>query len=125
SLRRRGVRDGVPVRRVRLYDDPATASVDAIVGRLTAALTPRTRIVAVTWVHSSTGVKLPVKAMAEAIRARNGDATLLCVDGVHGFAADDTTPDALGADFLVSGCHKWLFGPRGTGLIWGRPAAWS
>lgn len=125
SLRLRGERDGVAVRRVRLYDDPAGASRDEMVSRLAAALTPRTRIVAVTWVHSGTGVKLPIRAIADAIRAQNGEATLLCVDGVHGFAADSATPDELGADFLVSGCHKWLFGPRGTGLIWGRQPAWS
>ena len=32
---------------------------------------------------------------------------------------------ALGCDFLVAGCHKWLFGPRGTGLVWAHPAAWQ
>jgi len=31
----------------------------------------------------------------------------------------------LGCDFLVAECHKWLFGPRGTGLFWGRDAAWD
>ena len=31
----------------------------------------------------------------------------------------------LGCDFLVAGCHKWLFGPRGTGLVWGRRDAWA
>jgi isopenicillin-N epimerase len=25
----------------------------------------------------------------------------------------------------VAGCHKWLHGPRGTGLVWGRADAWS
>jgi selenocysteine lyase/cysteine desulfurase len=25
----------------------------------------------------------------------------------------------------VSGCHKWLFGPRGTGIIWGRSESWN
>jgi selenocysteine lyase/cysteine desulfurase len=122
SLRLRAVRDGTTVRRVRLYDDPATASVDEIVGRLTAALSARTRVVAVTWVHSGTGVKLPIRAIADAVHQRGA---LLCVDGVHGFGAVDAAPEQLGADFLVSGCHKWLFGPRGTGLIWGRPDAWK
>ncbi|HEU4421222.1 MAG TPA: aminotransferase class V-fold PLP-dependent enzyme [Pilimelia sp.] len=124
SLRLRAVRDGVTVRRVRLYRDPATASVDEIVSSLLAQLRPQTRIVAVTWVHSSTGVKLPIRAMADALRARSPQA-LLCVDGVHGFAAEDATPARLGCDFLVSGCHKWLYGPRGTGLVWGSPAGWA
>jgi selenocysteine lyase/cysteine desulfurase len=124
SLRLRGARDGVTVRRVRLYRDPATASVDEIVSSLLAQVRPQTRIVAVTWVHSSTGVKLPIRAIADALRSRNPEA-LLCVDGVHGFAADDATPEQLGCHFLVSGCHKWLFGPRGTGLVWGSTDGWA
>jgi selenocysteine lyase/cysteine desulfurase len=30
----------------------------------------------------------------------------------------------LGCDFLVAGTHKWMFGPRGTGLVWGHQQAW-
>jgi len=44
---------------------------------------------------------------------------------VHGFGIEAATPQELGCDFLVAGCHKWLFGPRGTGVIWARPEAWS
>src|SRR6185312_6697879 len=89
SLRLREVRDGITVRRVRLYDDPSTADAGDIVRRLRAAVTARTRVVAVTWVHSSTGVKLPIRAIADALRGR----ALLCVDGVHGFGIEDATPD--------------------------------
>ena len=46
----------------------------------------------------------------------------MCVDGVHGL--EDLSVEDLGCDFFVAGCHKWLFGPRGTGLVWGRPDAW-
>ncbi|MCW3842278.1 aminotransferase class V-fold PLP-dependent enzyme [Micromonospora yasonensis] len=124
SLRLRAARDGVKVRRVRLYRDPAAASVDEIVSNLAAAVTARTRVVALTWVHSSTGVKLPVRQLAEAVRARSPQA-LVCVDGVHGFGAEAVTPARLGCDVLVSGCHKWLLGPRGTGLVWGSARAWG
>jgi selenocysteine lyase/cysteine desulfurase len=129
SLRLRSVRDGATVRRVRLYDDPARADVAEIVRRLRAAVTRRTRVVAITWVHSSTGVKLPVRAIADALAAVNQgrpdeQRALLCVDGVHGFGEEDAAPDDLGCDFLVSGCHKWLLGPRGTGLVWGSDAGW-
>jgi selenocysteine lyase/cysteine desulfurase len=47
------------------------------------------------------------------------------VDGVHGFGVEARSPVALGADVFFSGCHKWLFGPRGTGIVWATPAAWA
>jgi selenocysteine lyase/cysteine desulfurase len=120
---------GGRVRRVRLYDpdDPARASTDEIVSRLRAAIGPRTRAVALTWVHSGTGVKLPMDEVAAAVRAageRHGAKVLLCVDGVHALAAEDVRLPGPGIDFFAAGCHKWLMGPRGTGVLWGTPAAW-
>ena len=125
----RSAASGTAVRRVRLYDDPASAAADEIVGRLVAGVTPATRVVAITWVHSGTGVKLPVRAIADALAPLNDgrspdDAVLLCVDGVHGLGAEATPVADLGCDFLVAGTHKWLFGPRGTGIVWGRAPAW-
>jgi selenocysteine lyase/cysteine desulfurase len=38
--------------------------------------------------------------------------------------AVDETVASLGCDFFVSGTHKWIFAPRGTGLIWARPENW-
>ena len=129
ALSLKAARSGARVRIVSLYAQPATASVDEIVSAVVRALTPRTRAVALTWVHSSTGVKLPLRAIAAALGeagADRGDAgrILLCVDGVHGLGVEDVTLTGLGCDFFVAGCHKWLFGPRGTGLVWGHPRAW-
>jgi selenocysteine lyase/cysteine desulfurase len=121
SLELKAARSGATVRKVRLYDRSRNASADAIVSALKGAVGARTRAVAITWVHSSTGVKLPVTEIAKALP----DGVLLCVDGVHGVGAENATVGALGCDFLVAGCHKWLFGPRGTGLVWGRSGAWS
>jgi selenocysteine lyase/cysteine desulfurase len=129
ALALRAARTGARFRKVRLYDDPSTATVDEIVGRLTREVTPATRAVAVTWVHSGTGVKLPVRAIADAladVTAGRGDddRVLLCVDGVHGLGVEDVGVADLACDFLVAGTHKWLFGPRGTGIVWGRVDAW-
>jgi isopenicillin-N epimerase len=122
-------RAGAKVTVVRLYRDPATASVDEVVQALAQAVGPRTRVVALTWVHSGTGVKLPLAAIAAMLRDVNAgrdesERALLCVDGVHGLGVEDTSLADLGCDFFVAGCHKWLFGPRGTGLVWGDPRAW-
>ena len=129
SLRLRERLDGVTVRRVRLYEAPEAASADEIASAIAGALEPRTRCVALTWVHSSSGVKLPLGAIAETVAAANrgraeAERILLCVDGVHGFGVAAESPVELGVDVFVSGCHKWLFGPRGTGFVWARPAAW-
>jgi selenocysteine lyase/cysteine desulfurase len=130
ALRLREQVDGATVRKVRLYDRPESASVDRIVSAVSSTLGPRTRCLALTWVHSSTGVKLPLAeiadAVAEANRGRDDDERiLLCVDGVHGFGVEAASHSELGADIFVSGCHKWLFGPRGTGLVWAAPHAWE
>jgi selenocysteine lyase/cysteine desulfurase len=105
---------GARVRRVRLYDDPRRASLDEIVTRLRRAVSGRTRVVGLTWVHSSTGVKLPLRAIADALP----DRVLLCVDGVHGFGSQAASARDLRCDAFASGCHKWLYGPRGTGVLW-------
>jgi len=129
-LRARAIQAGASYREISLYEEQREQiSEEAIVERLLAAVTERTRILALTWVHSSTGVKLPIRAIAGRLREFNAgraerDRVLLCVDGVHGLGVEDVTMADLGCDFFVAGCHKWLFGPRGTGLVWGRPEAW-
>jgi isopenicillin-N epimerase len=129
TLRLRAERDGVEVRRVRLYDEPASASEDEIVSRLVDAVRPHTRAVALTWVHSGTGVKLPLASIASALAERRqgdpGTRLLLCVDAVHALGAEEMSFDDLGCDFVVAGCHKWLFGPRGTGIVWGADDIWA
>jgi selenocysteine lyase/cysteine desulfurase len=129
SLRLKSERSGATVRYVRLYDEPEHASEDAIVDALLGGVAANTRVIAVTWVHSSSGVKLPVRRIADGLRAinatRDGDQrVLLCVDGVHGIGVENVTMPGLGCDFFVAGTHKWLFGPRGTGFVWGDPTAW-
>jgi selenocysteine lyase/cysteine desulfurase len=130
SARLAARRSGATLRRVPLYDRPAEAREGEIVERLRRELRPLTRSVGVTWVHSSTGVKLPVRRLAEVVAEANrsraaDDRILLIVDGVHGFGAEDETVADMGADFFCAGTHKWIFGPRGTGIVWGRREAWA
>jgi isopenicillin-N epimerase len=135
SLQLKAARSGASLRMVPLYRRIDSVSVEEIVDTVRGAIRPETRVLAVTWVHSSTGLKLPVRAIADALAEINAgrgeaDRVLLCVDGVHGFGAEDVAvgdpTNGLGCDFFVAGCHKWLFGPRGTGVVWGRGnAAWA
>ncbi|NGZ10362.1 MAG: aminotransferase class V-fold PLP-dependent enzyme [Nitrospira sp. LK70] len=129
ALRLRAERTGVSLRQIPLYRSIKTVSRDELVDSLQKSITPATRIVAVTWVHSSTGLKLPIHEMALAIRSINRsrdeqNQIIFCVDGVHALGVEDFRLSELGCDFLVAGTHKWMFGPRGTGLVWGNPQAW-
>jgi isopenicillin-N epimerase len=129
SARLAAEKNGAAMRRVALHDGAAGASADEIVGRLRRAITPRTRALGVTWVHSSTGLRLPIASIAAAVKDANAgrdeaNRCLLVVDGVHGLGAVDEDVSALGADFFVAGMHKWMFGPRGTGIIRGKLDAW-
>ena len=129
SLRLATQKSGATLRKVALYEKPAAATVESMAHAIRQAIAPNTRVVAITWVHSSTGVKTPVRAIADVIAGANAgrapqDRIVLCVDGVHGLGVEDVTMADLGCDFFVAGTHKWLFGPRGTGVIWGRAELW-
>jgi selenocysteine lyase/cysteine desulfurase len=129
SLRFAALRSGATVRKVPLYDAPSSANVKGMTDAIAKAIQPATRVVAITFVHSGTGVKTPVRAIADVVAAANGKRTadkriLLCVDGVHGFGVEDITMPDLGCDFFAAGTHKWMFGPRGTGVLWGRAEHW-
>jgi len=130
SLAHKAERSGAVVKRVALYDGPSRASVDQCQQRLQEGISDKIRVVAVTWVHSSTGVKLPIKALAEVVRAANAerdeaDHIIFCVDGVHGFGIENEDVSELGCDFFIAGTHKWIFGPRGTGVVWGSDKGWA
>ena len=130
AIRLASKRTGAKVRKISLYEQIDGITEDQIVDRIAQAVTPATRVVALTWVHSSTGLKLPLRRIADAldkINSARDEATrvLLCVDGVHGFGIEDVVLSDLGCDFFMAGCHKWLFGPRGTGIIAGTKRGWG
>ena len=123
-------RSNASLRKIDLYGDAATVTVDKIVTTITQAIQPNTRIIAVTYVHSSTGVKLPINQIAAELKRinakRSADKRIyLCVDAVHGFGIENFTMEEMGCDFLAEGTHKWLFAPRGTGILFGKESAWD
>jgi selenocysteine lyase/cysteine desulfurase len=61
-------------------------------------------------------VRLP---LAEIMRAVRRDGMVVVVDGVHALGAVAESPSC---DVFVAGTHKWLGGPRGTGIVWSADA---
>lgn len=118
------------LKKISLYDDPSSIHEEEIIEKLLSKITPFTRILALTWVHSSTGLKIPISKIGAEIKKINQTRThnekiLVCLDGLHGFGIEDFNIDDLNVDFFIAGCHKSFFGPRGTGIIWGSELGWS
>ncbi|MCF5052795.1 aminotransferase class V-fold PLP-dependent enzyme [Pseudomonas syringae] len=120
-------KQGTQVRRIKLFDSPSRVSADEVLGTLQRAIRPNTRVLGMTWVQSGSGVKLPVGAIGQLVDEHNRnrddqDRMLYVVDGVHGFGVENLGFPDMHCDFFIAGTHKWMFGPRGTGLVCARDA---
>ncbi|WP_312389386.1 aminotransferase class V-fold PLP-dependent enzyme [Pseudomonas sp.] len=127
SLDLRTRKQGTQVRRITLFKDPALVSEDEILGNIRQAIRPQTRVLGMTWVQSGSGVKLPVARIGALVREANRDRAeqdriLYVIDGVHGLGVEDLDVPSMDCDFFIAGTHKWLFGPRGTGIVCARSA---
>jgi selenocysteine lyase/cysteine desulfurase len=130
SIRQAAGRTGAHVKRIALYKDLSKVTEEEIVQSVITAIDSRTRVIGLTWVHSSSGLKLPIPAISAAIKKLNKgrdekNKVYMVLDGVHGFGIETESFDELGCDFFITSCHKWLYGPRGTGLIIATKEAWQ
>jgi selenocysteine lyase/cysteine desulfurase len=80
-------------------------------------------------VHSGSGVRLPLGEIAALVarvnRRRPARRSIaLAVDAAHALGTRPIAVEELGCDIFIAGCHKWLLGPRGTGMVWATDEAW-
>jgi selenocysteine lyase/cysteine desulfurase len=106
-------RHGVEIDRIAIA--PEEHDLDAIVQRLEAAITPRTRVISVSHVITTTGLRMPIEGIATIARARG----ILCVvDGAQAAGQIPVDVKALRCHAYATSGHKWLMGPKGTGLLY-------
>ena len=102
---------GATIREIAV--DPATCTLD--LATLDAALSERTRLVAVGYASNAAGTINPV---AEIVRRARAVGAWTFVDAVHYAPHGPLDVAALGADFLACSAYKF-FGPH-LGILWGR-----
>ena len=106
--RRRGVMlDKVPI---PLGEDNAAAIVD----RFRNAITPKTRVLSFSHVLYTTGLVMPVSELSALARAHG---CLAIVDGAQAIGGMDVDVQRLGCHVYAATGHKWLLGPKGTGVL--------
>ena len=78
------------------------------------AMTPRTRVMAVTHVTNTMGDLLPVRELCRVARERG---VLSLVDGAQSFGVLDVDLSVIRPDFYSGSAHKWPCGPKETGVL--------
>lgn len=83
-------------------------------------LTPKTKMVFISQITSSTGLILPVKEICEIAKSKG---LLTFVDGAHVPAQIDLKLSDLQVDFYIGACHKWMMTPKGCSFLYASKSA--
>ena len=113
TLRQRERREGLVLKLVKIPIPPKDLS--EIAAAFERGITSRTKLLLMSHQVNITGQITPVKAVCDMARAK-GIETI--VDGAHSFAQFDFKQKDLGCDYFGTSLHKWLYAPKGTGLLY-------
>jgi selenocysteine lyase/cysteine desulfurase len=124
TLRQREMREGLKLNLIKIPIAPK--DVNDIAAAFERAVTPKTKLILVSHQINLTGQINPVKSVCEMARKR-GIETI--VDGAHSFAQFDFKQSDLGCDYFGTSLHKWIYAPKGTGMLYVRkekiPKVWA
>jgi selenocysteine lyase/cysteine desulfurase len=113
TLRQREKREGLSLKLIKIPIPPK--DLNEIVAAFEKGITSRTRLILMAHQINITGQITPVKAVCEMARAK-GIETI--IDGAHSFAQFDFRQRDLDCDYFGTSLHKWLYAPKGTGLLY-------
>jgi len=94
---------------------PGDFDTRMIISRFERAITDRTKVISVSHVITSTGLRMPIAEIVALAKNRN----ILCVvDGAQAVGGIEVDVRKLGCHAYVGTGHKWLMGPKGTGFVY-------
>ncbi|MFY9512161.1 MAG: aminotransferase class V-fold PLP-dependent enzyme [Rubrivivax sp.] len=102
----------------RHVEIPLPFEHERFVERMMAAVTPRTRVLFVSHITSTTALIFPMAALCAAARERG---LLTLIDGAHAPGQLPLDLAAIGADFYTGNAHKWLCAPKGAAFLHAQP----
>ncbi|MGC9469271.1 MAG: aminotransferase class V-fold PLP-dependent enzyme [Anaerolineae bacterium] len=104
---------GICIKRISVSPDP-----DVMRARCAAVASEATRLLVFSHVTCETGTRLPATELCAWARERG---ILSLVDGAQSLGVFKTRVQEIGCDFYTGNGHKWLCGPKGTGLFYASP----
>ena len=97
---------------LRILEIEPQASAQAILQQFEAAMNQRTKLLVLSHISYSTGIRLPLR---EIIRLAHQHGAQVLVDGAQSMGHIVLDMRDLEADFYAFPGHKWLLGPDGVG----------
>jgi len=94
---------------------PGENNAELILKKVKDNLNQKTKLISVSHVFSSTGLRMPIAEISTLAR-ENG--ALCIVDGAQAAGAIEVNVKQLGCHAYATSGHKWLMGPKGTGLLY-------
>lgn len=124
TLRQRELREGLKLKLIKIPIAPSDPN--DIAKAYEQAITSRTKLILISHQINLTGQINPIKRVCEYARSK-GIETI--VDGAHSFAQFNFKRDDIGCDYFGTSLHKWLYAPKGTGMLYVRkekiPKVWA
>ncbi len=96
---------------------PSTVSQQENIDRIQKLINARTRLISIPHAVTTTGVFMPIKAIAGIARAKK---LWFFVDGAQTAGMVPFNLHEMGCDAYATSGHKWLLGPKETGILYVR-----
>lgn len=113
TFRQRESREGLVLKMIKIPIPPKR--LDEITDAFAKAITKKTKLILISHMINITGQIVPVKPICELARSKGIE---VIVDGAHTFAHFDFKHSDLACDYYGTSLHKWLFAPKGTGMLY-------
>jgi isopenicillin-N epimerase len=97
------------------FPDPTE---DSLVEAIAATLTPKTKLAVIDHITSGSAIVLPIERIVAVCHAAG---VPVLVDGAHAPGQVPVDLTAIGADWYVGNCHKWLCAPKGCAFLYAAP----
>ena len=88
---------------------------EKILKLIKSAISKRTKVISISHITCTTGTVLPVKEIIEFCKKNQIHSV---IDGTQALGQISLNLKSLQPNFFIASCHKWLFGPKGTGILY-------
>ena len=94
---------------------PGEMTEELLLSKINDGITPQTKLISISHIFSSTGFRVPLAKISALARSKG----ILCiVDGAQAVGGIKVDMKELGCHAYATSGHKWLMGPKGTGLLY-------